>query len=560
MATGRRRATRARARAKGQGTFDDLGRPLCDVTFCVVDLETTGTSPADDRICEIGAVKVRAGETLGTFATFVNPGRGVPTPITVLTGITDALVLPAPRIDAVYPTLAEFAAGCVLVGHNVSFDLGFLDAAAERLGYQPLAGEVVDTLGLARRLVRDEVPNCRLGTLASHLRLHHRPTHRALDDALATAELLHLLLERAQGWGVTGLDDLLGLPAAGAHPMAHKLAMTDRLPRTGGVYLFRDRRGCTLYVGKAANLRSRVRSYFSTDERKKVGSLLERTDRIDFRRTSSELESATLELRLIQALNPEFNRAGLATPGVHLAARTAKGVTRLSVTQHTDGHPSLGPFRTRGSARRVQRAVELASRGNPDETALVDALVGDPRATTSALRASMQRAAASTQFELAADLRDLAAEYVSARHKAAVVTALCSVPRLFFCYEGLEFVADRGVLTGYRPLPQPGSLGLAEWVPVEAAPEPSAAVDDGPRYEQIALFARWLERHADDVTISHVRGEWTQPVWLGALAATEPAARVSRRGRSGASRRQPRDGDTRLLRRRSGQTALARGA
>ena len=221
----------ARTQPSLQRSFDDLGTPLYEVTFCVLDLETTGGSAESCGITEIGAVKVRGGECLGTFQTLVNPGAAIPPEITVLTGITESMVLPAPRIETVLPSLLEFVGSSVVVGHNVRFDLGFLRAALERAGRPRLANRWIDTCALARRLVRDEVPNCRLGTLASRLRLDHRPTHRALDDALATADLLHLLLERAAGLGVTGLDDLLVLPTMAGHEQASKLALTRSLPR-----------------------------------------------------------------------------------------------------------------------------------------------------------------------------------------------------------------------------------------------------------------------------------------------------------------------------------------
>ena len=159
-----------------QRTFDDLGTPLHQVTFCVIDLETTGGSPADCEITEVGAVKVRGGEVLGSLQTLVNPGAAIPPSITVLTGITEAMVLPAPRIEEVLPSLVEFVGDAVIVGHNVRFDISFLHAALERTGRPRFANAVVDTCALARRLVRDEVPNCRLGTLADRLRLDHRPT------------------------------------------------------------------------------------------------------------------------------------------------------------------------------------------------------------------------------------------------------------------------------------------------------------------------------------------------------------------------------------------------
>lgn len=117
----------------GQIALDDLGVPLHDVTFCVLDLETTGGSANTCEITEIGAVKYRGGEVMGTFQTLVNPGTGIPPFITILTGITQAMVCEAPRIEAVLPSFLEFCHDAVLVGHNIRFDLSFLDAAARRL-------------------------------------------------------------------------------------------------------------------------------------------------------------------------------------------------------------------------------------------------------------------------------------------------------------------------------------------------------------------------------------------------------------------------------------------
>ena len=197
-----------------QASFEDLGTPLHDVTFCVLDLETTGGSAADCAITEIGAVKVRGGEVLGTFQTLVDPGAAIPPTIVLLTGITQAMVINAPRIETVLPTFAEFVGSSVIVGHNVRFDLSFLDAAADRLGYRKFsANDSVDTAALARRLVRSEVRNLRLATLAAHFRSPTTPIHRALDDATATMHVLHSLVERAGTIGVTALEDLLTLPS-----------------------------------------------------------------------------------------------------------------------------------------------------------------------------------------------------------------------------------------------------------------------------------------------------------------------------------------------------------
>ncbi|MDP6868405.1 MAG: DEDD exonuclease domain-containing protein, partial [Acidimicrobiales bacterium] len=344
-----------------QGSLDDLGTPLTDVTFCVIDLETTGTSAADCAITEVGAVKLRGGECLGTFQTLVDPGTGIPPSITILTGITEAMVVNAPPIAAVLPSLLEFLGDAVVVGHNIQFDLSFLKAAMASTGRQPLANRSVDTCRLARRLLRDEVPNCRLGTLATHLRLSRQPSHRALDDALATSDLLHLLLERAGALGVTGLEDLLVLPRMAGHAQVAKLRLTEDLPRKPGVYLFRGQRGEVLYVGRASNLRSRVRSYFSSDSRRKTAQLLKETLRIDHRTCSSPLEAAVVEVRLIHQHEPRFNQQGTTWRRyTYVKLSLSERFPRLSAARVVKDDRSLylGPVSSTSTARRIIEAVE----------------------------------------------------------------------------------------------------------------------------------------------------------------------------------------------------------
>src|SRR5881409_3314973 len=166
------------------------GVPLREVTFVVVDLETTGGSPLEHAITEIGAVTMRGGERLGSFESLVAPGQPIPPTIAHLTGIDDLMVSEAPAIHLVLPTFLEFARGSVFVGHNASFDFGFLNANLLRLDYEPLPGPPVCTARLARRVVWPEVPNVRLLTLARYFRTRATPIHRALADAEATAEVL----------------------------------------------------------------------------------------------------------------------------------------------------------------------------------------------------------------------------------------------------------------------------------------------------------------------------------------------------------------------------------
>jgi DNA polymerase-3 subunit epsilon len=342
-----------------QRSFDDLGAALIDVPFCVLDLETTGGSAASCEITEIGAVRYLGGEVEGTFQTLVDPGAPIPPFITVLTGITQAMVVEAPPIEEAFPAFLEFLGEAVVVGHNVRFDLSFLDAAAERLGYGRLRNRSVDTAGLARRLVRREVRNLKLGTLAAHFRSPVTPTHRALDDARATAHVLWGLLERAGTIGVTHLEDLLRLPTARGSAHYGKIALADSLPRRPGVYLFRDRNGEVFYVGKAKNLRSRVRAYFYGDERRSIAQMLRELDEIDHRVCETELEAQITEIRLIAAHRPRHNRRSRPPKSPQFVKLTRERFPRLSIvrTLRHDGLAYLGPFRSRRAATAVVEAL-----------------------------------------------------------------------------------------------------------------------------------------------------------------------------------------------------------
>lgn len=347
-----------------QQSFDAMGLPLSDVTFCVLDIETTGGS-AQCAITEIGAVKLRGGELLNSFQTLLNPGVPIPPTITVLTGITEAMVAPAPYVGDVLETFLDFVGDAVIVGHNVRFDLRFLNAALREHGYEPFSNVVVDTCSLARRLVRDEVRNCKLHTLAEHFRLRHQPSHRALDDAEATGELLHCLLERAGSLGVYGLADLVALPTVGAHPNFGKLTLTNHLPRVPGVYLFRNTNGDVLYVGKANNLRQRVRSYFNGDDRRKVGRLLHEVTTIDAEKCINEFAASIREIRLIHEHSPHYNaQVKNWRKYVFVALTLEERYPRFVVARNTDRDDRLylGPLSSKKQAEHLIEALQSISR------------------------------------------------------------------------------------------------------------------------------------------------------------------------------------------------------
>ena len=523
-----------------QRSFDDLGTPLHDVTFCVVDLETTGGSAIDGGVTELAAIKLRGGHCLGTFATLVNPGTLIPPAITVLTGITQSMVLPAPRLEQVLPSFLEFVRGTVIVGHNVRYDLSFLGAGLTRHGYPALGNRWVDTCALARRLFAEEMPNHKLSTLADRLRLPHRPTHRALDDVLATGDLLHVLLERAGSLGVLGLDDLLELPTVKGHPQLSKLRLTESLPRTPGVYLFRDTGGRVLYVGKATNLRSRVRSYFTGDERRKVGQLLRETVAIDHVPTPSPLEAAVLEVRLIHEHLPRFNRQAKTWQRyAYLKLTLNERFPRLSVVRSAkdDGGLYLGPLASTSAAKHVADAIECAvplrrctknpprtprgttcapaqlgvstcpcsgAIGEDDYRRIVDLVVRgltvDPLVLLGPLTDRMHALARAERFEEAADMRDRAAALAAAIARQRRLDGLRRAGRVV-----LELPGGIGVeLDGGRLVRS--WTGAAQPLPLEDGPLPHHAADE------IACIAGWLDKEAHRVRVVSCDGELASAV------------------------------------------------
>ncbi len=533
-----------------QRSFDDLGTPLGDVTFCVVDLETTGGNRNSDLITEIGAVKVRGGEVLGTYQTLVNPGRAIPPKITMLTGLSDAIVATAPRIEAVLPSLLEFVGDAVLVGHNVGFDLAFIGAALDRAGHDRLDATVVDTVALARRLVRSEVPNCKLGTLAERLRLDHRPSHRALDDAWATVDLLHLLIERAAGMGVCGLDDLIALSKLAGHPQAAKLKMTASLPRSPGVYMFCGHRDEVLYVGKATNLRQRVRSYFGSDDRRKVGPMLRETQRVKHLAFADPLTAEVIEQRLIARMLPRYNRKGTrADKYCYVKLDIDQPWPRLSIVKNpgkTGLH--LGPLPSRTMARIIVDALHGAAplrrctqrlgrnfvaaddapvcsaaqlgvahcpcsgTADPDDyghavEAVRRAMVGDPVIVVNRLHDKMASLAAQQRFEEAATIRDRLQTLLGAVRRHRLVEALRSADRAQVTIDATTWVIDRARLVDVTH-----DESLTHALPV-AAPEPVelGAPLTREMIDEALVLAKHFEKHASSLRVS-CTGDWDFPV------------------------------------------------
>ncbi|BDH76652.1 hypothetical protein ATCC27039_07780 [Actinomyces naeslundii] len=358
-----------------QVSFADMGTPLERATFVVVDLETTGGAPGARSVTEIGAVKVRGGQVLAEFSTLVNPGVAIPAQITMLTGITNAMVAGAPGVRTCVEAFLDWADlladDVVLVAHNARFDVGHLRGAAAALDLGWPEPRVLDTLALARKAwTRSEVPNHKLGTLATFVGSQTRPTHRALDDARATVDVLHAALEVMAPLGVTHLEDLATASDPVPAKRRAKSRLADALPSGPGVYQFRSAADQVLYVGSAVDLKRRVRSYFTAAEkRRQVAQMLDTTVSVRHIATPTLIEARVRELRMIAELDPPVNRRSRAPrrrPWLHLDDGAGPGTEpRLALTTVLPTEEvgrAIGPFASRSRGQEALRAAESVLR------------------------------------------------------------------------------------------------------------------------------------------------------------------------------------------------------
>jgi DNA polymerase-3 subunit epsilon len=323
---------------------------LGEAPYVIFDVETTGSAAGKGgAITEFGALKLVRGEVVDQFSTLVNPGRPIDPFVVRLTGITDRMVSDAPSIWEVMPRFEEFVEGCVLVGHNVHFDCSFVTAAR---GGSPLPNEVLDTLKLARCLVPG-LKRYRLSALVSHFGVRQAPNHRALSDAAATTEVFRRLLKLLGSAGVKSVGEALTIRGGRGRIKPQKQHLASGVPNTPGVYYFVDKHGTTLYVGKAKDLKARVRTYFNGgDGRRKVGRLVEEVAEVRVRETESELHALILEAREIKRLLPRYNSVGRddkASWFIRLDLSEPYPVPeRVSTNSSEGGLIHLGPYRSAG--------------------------------------------------------------------------------------------------------------------------------------------------------------------------------------------------------------------
>ncbi|HET7741514.1 MAG TPA: DEDD exonuclease domain-containing protein [Mycobacterium sp.] len=521
------------------------GLALRDTTFVVVDLETTGGRATEsapgrgdhDQITEIGAVKVRGGEIIGQLGTLVDPGRAIPPQIVALTGITTAMVCDAPRIESVLPSFLEFARGAVLVAHNAGFDIGFLKAAAKRCDIAWPQPPVLCTVKLARRvLTRDEAPSVRLSALAQLFSASTTPNHRALDDARATVDVLHGLIERVGNQGVHTFPELRTYLPNVTPAQRGKRHLAAGLPRRPGVYLFRGPSDEVLYVGTAVDLHRRVAQYFTgADPRTRMKEMVALASAVAHVECAHDLEAGVRELRLLAAHAPPYNRRSKFPHKWWWVVLTDEPFPRFSVVRRPTHDRVVGPFRARADAAetaallarftgvrtctsRLSRTAhhgpacperELAPCPAARDVGVADyapaptraqrLIDGAERTALCDALAEVEDLARRGRYETAARLRDHAATAIDALWRGQRLHALVAVEELVAARPdgagGWHLaVVRRGQLSsagsarrGVPPMPVVDAICAAAQT-ILPAPAPLG----GAMVEETALIARWL--------------------------------------------------------------------
>jgi DNA polymerase-3 subunit epsilon len=518
--------------------------PLAEAAWTIVDLETTGVG-ASARIVEIGAVRLEGGEQVATLSRLVDPGIPMPPRISQLTGIRDRDLVGAGPLRPALTELLALARGSVFVAHNASFDVGMLDRALTRLDGTRMGMRVLDTVGLARRLLAGRLARFDLASVSERFDVTVRPCHRALPDALATAEVLLALIGLAQERGAESAEDVMALALAAPRRARERRHLAAGLPVGPGVYVMRDRLGQALYVGKAGDLRTRVRSYFgSRRQPPRIEGALAALAKIDTAPTGSELEAALFELDLIRRWRPPGNvRDKRPDKAVYLRLGLAEHAPALGVREvvRDDGAVYAGPFKSRRLATEAAealrdgyrlrtcrprvpvddgRCLRLAAgrclalcRGGDDALAYVRSaralaawLAGEEAVLDGPLRERVARLIAQQRFEdarrttrLLDALRAADAQVASIR-RAGRRTGVLLAPDLDPRHV-VAFAVVRGALVAKRRLPRAGDPGLELGVvaqAVERALHPAAALEpraEGPwlpaeRYAEALLLAQ----------------------------------------------------------------------
>ncbi len=545
----------------GLPEWDLTGADLTEIEFAVVDIETTGLAAQRDSILEIGVMIVRGGEQVDTFQTYVRPERKIPEFITQFTGITHDMTQHAPSIAEALPAAQKFIGIRPVVGHNVSFDLGFLTYAAE-MNHWYFPAEGLDTIAMARRFA----PECRrykLEILARFLGVTVHQQHRAMGDVATTAGVFFTLLELARAKGIRTLDDLTAalnmnisfgrLQPGSARPtgkMYLNPAWRQHFPESPGVYIMRNEIGEIIYIGKAKNLKNRLQSYYShpLGYTRKMDGLLQNVKSIETVVLGSELEALLTESRLIKEHQPRYNvqlRNYEEYPFIKIDI--SADFPRVYATKQisADGGRYFGPFNSRRAVDATIDVIQklfairtctrsLPPRAKPSDACLryhmgrcpapcrgdispaeyqrvihevIEFLANSRNDMMDALRQKMWDAADKDDFEKAAALRDIIQNVDRVLLGQKLITGAVEANNLCIVYPSVKenhvelFLVRHGRLIEQRAVLADAPVlrqTLNELLMRAEWLAPRPTKIGKAEVDQIAIISRWIHQHSDE--------------------------------------------------------------
>lgn len=538
--------------------------------FVVIDVETTGLKPRQHRVIEIALIRYSGSAEPLVWSTLVNPGRRIPDYIRKLTGIDDSMVSSAPEFRSIAPTAIDVIGDLPLVGHNVSFDLGFLNAELVRSGLQRCVNVCIDTLPLADELL----PGSRrlgLPDVARDLGISASSHHRALADAETTARVYQDLILRAAETGVSSLEALLEITnrkrrrRSSGRPVGRGRSLLDaevlkEIPHAPGVYIMRDAHDRVIYVGKAKDLRKRVSSYYSQPlgYTRKMDGLLESLDVIETTVVGSELEALVLESQLIKRYRPRFNTVQRnAEQYSYIKVDTTNRWPTVTMTRDrgNDDARYFGPFRSQRSARDAVHLInstlplrtckrsfkDARSLGSPcielslrrcsgpcmgladpevyraHVNLVLRYLEGDDEALQPYLHTRLETAIQALDFEKAKALRDDVTRASRLVLEQAVISAAASEPHALLVLPSVQGM-DREIwylLNGRRwaqfsVAPEEDRSALAGRLRASRAraeTAPATIAIDHYSIDETALLSRWINRSGDHPALIAWRDE-----------------------------------------------------
>lgn len=300
--------------------------------YAIIDIETTGIQAQREKITEIAIVLHDGKKVVDTYETLINPERSIPYQITQVTGINDEMVANAPKFYEVAKQIVKLTEGAIFVAHNVRFDYSFVVEEFRRLGFTYSRKQLCTV-----KLSRKAFPNLRsysLGSLIHEFNIPVKDRHRALEDALATAQIFTKILSKEENYTEAAHMINLGIKETQL-PTGISLEKLHSLPESCGIYYMHDEKGTVIYVGKSINIKKRLFEHF-TDKTPKGDKIQQSVFDITYEETGSEIIALLLEDYEIKRLKPAINRAQRKTyfPYAIFSYKDEKGYMRLHTVKN----------------------------------------------------------------------------------------------------------------------------------------------------------------------------------------------------------------------------------